>query len=674
MFVGAVLCLIARAVLPKAYSQGAASVGLKPPVGLNIDITEQALVNLAAYMRIADAAGQDSKGWPTSDFSLILDNRPIFAWDPKIRNIDPLQYTPDVSGAYRLTFSGQAVVSGATKSSYDRSTNTTVVDYEIPRPVNGAGNLVKIRFLLTRRTYDDAPQTGVTNIRLVRRENEKATRQVFTDLWLDSIRKYPWAVLRCMEAMKTNEYGVRGSADAYPHLLQWSSERRLPGTGPLYSNVSPGVHGVLSWEDLVILAQITRKDLWINIPVNASDEYVDRLAALFRYGNAATGNTGIPTEVNLYVEYSNELWHDLFAQGKWNAQAAQDEVARKASDLNYDGRGTPQKWRFRRIAKRTVEIGRKFRTAFSDNSGRIRPVLNNHLVEFDFDILRYIEVNYGRPASVLYGIAQQGYYTSADSKSPREILEGERAASDKNRQRYMLSRMLASYFGLHSLAYEGGPDETGPGDDPKNPAEFDPNLPNKFAAAREPAMKDVIFHDLMDNWYSSGGELYVAYSQAGRYSFWGMYGLTEDLANLSTGKWMGYVAVMSAPLPAVTAGYALPAQVGATVEIESGIPVSGKPHEPGPAPVEMFLLRAPASGTYSFAVHGKSLGTESRLRLMLDDSRVGTVQLTSGHETADGVKVNLDSGIHALFVFLDGTQSAVFPRADHLTATTVAIQ
>ena len=647
--------------------------GGKTAVGLNIDITEQSLINLAAFMRILDARGQDARGWPTGDFNLILDNRYTFAWSPRIVNLDPLRASTHLAGRYRLSFRGSAEVAGSSNLQYDRATNTTTADYEIDEPRNGPGSLfVEIAFRHTRRNLLSALETGVTDIRLVRRNDEKAAGQIFTDLWLDSLRNYPWAVLRTMGATGTNQYGAPGSAEAYPRRLHWTTDRRLPGTGPLYENATAGVHSMISWEDLVILAQLTHKDLWINVPVNASDDYVVGLASLLKNGNASTGHAGIPVDTHLYVEYSNELWHYGFPQGKWNFQAAQDEVKAGATNLNYDGAGTPERWRFRRIAQRTVEIGRQFRKIFSEDPDRIRPVINNQQTARDFDMLHYVAVNYGNPDTLLYGIAQQGYYTSLDASSPRRILEGESIASDKNRPGYVFSRMLATYFGLHSLLYEGGPDETGPDHFNKDPAVPDPNLPNKFAAARDPGMQGVIVHDLLGNWFASGGDLYAAFSQSSRYSFWGMFGQTEDLSNLKTGKWSGQAAVMQAPVPPLSAGVALPGDAGKSVEIPRNAYPSGETAEA--APWGMFLLRAPVAGTYSFLLRGMPHAPEGRLRWMVDNTLAGTTAFPSDAGPASpGVRARLKPGLHSLFVFLEGKSRVAIPPVSQLTVTAVSV-
>ena len=208
---------------------------------------EQSLVNLVDLMSIPDAKGQDSNGWPASDFTLVLDNRYAFAWAPEVTNVDPLKYSTSLAGHYRLTYTGQALVLGVINSKYDSATNTSSADYEIVEPPLGPGDLfLRIYFVRTKRTSESPLESGVTDIRLVRTEYAKAPKQIFTNLWLDSIRKYSWASLRCMDILKTNNYATPGSREEYPYRLNWETDRRLPGTGPLYGDLKSGVHGTCS--------------------------------------------------------------------------------------------------------------------------------------------------------------------------------------------------------------------------------------------------------------------------------------------------------------------------------------------------------------------------------------------------------------------------------------------
>lgn len=61
-----------------------------------------------------------------------------------------------------------------------------------------------------------------------------------------------------------------------------------------------------TYEEEIELANLMKKDLWINIPDCATDDFVTQLATLFH-------NTLNPQR-NLYLEYSNETWNTGFGQ------------------------------------------------------------------------------------------------------------------------------------------------------------------------------------------------------------------------------------------------------------------------------------------------------------------------------------------------------------------------
>ena len=536
-------------------------------LGLNLDANEQALVDLIGSNARIDAVNggtltEDTNGWPSSDFSYVLDNRYTFAWVSDAVNIDPLKKSTDLSGTYKLVFNGKATLAdgcddpahcGTTiaNQQYDASSNTTTADITFGNPSGGL--LVILKFTNTQRDASSATGTGVTNLHLWRPGYTPGTNQVFTNEWLSTLTNHNWAAFRFMSFLGTNGYGDpatdgKPNNELYPYRLQWNTDRAMPNVGPLYGQQHPGVHG-LPWEYVVLIAQITHKDIWINIPVNASDDYVAQLANLLKNGNAFTGNQGVPSDTNIYVEYSNEMWHFGFFQGPWNNQVAKDEIAAGGSNLNYDGNTNDYNHLIRRIAKRTLEIGNQFKSVFNDNGTRIRPVVNNTNTGYDTDMLTYVKDNYGTVSNQLYGISQTGYYTSADKSSVDAIIAGEKAASDTNKTGYQTSRSIANQFGIHSMVYEGGEDEEG---NPKAPSPLDPGLANQFAATRDARMQDVEVHDIVDNWYGSGGELYMQFGHVGRYSTFGMWGLSDDVNDQSTGKWKGVDQILGGVTPTPT--------------------------------------------------------------------------------------------------------------------------
>ncbi|GCE14764.1 hypothetical protein KTT_46230 [Tengunoibacter tsumagoiensis] len=536
-------------------------------LGLNVDANEQALVDLGGNNARIDAIGgvtltEDTNGWPSSDFNFIIDNRYTYGWVSDAVNIDPLKKSTDISGTYKLVFNGKATLTDAcddpahcgttiANQTYDAASNTTTADITLGNPSGGV--LMILKFTNTQRDANAATGSGITNLHLWRPGYTPGTSQVFTDSWLSSLTNHNWAAFRFMGFTGTNGYGdpatdKQPNNELYPYRLQWNTDRIMPNVGPLYGQQHPGVHG-LPWEYVVLIAQITHKDIWINIPVNASDDYVTQLANLFKNGNAFTGNQGVPDDTHIYVEYSNEMWHFGFHQGPWNNQAEKDEIAAGGSNLNYDGSTNDYNLLIRRIGKRTREIGNQFKSVFSDNGTRIRPVVNNANVGYDDGMLKYLKDNYGDVSNSLYAISTTGYYSSADKSSVDAIINGEKASSDTNKQGYQTSRSLADTYGIHSLVYEGGEDEEGT----KVPGPLDPTLSNQFGATRDARMQDVELHDIVDNWYGSGGELYMQFGHVGHYSTYGMWGLSDDVTDQSTGKWKGVDQIMgSTPPPTPT--------------------------------------------------------------------------------------------------------------------------
>ncbi len=166
--------------------------------------------------------------------------------------------------------------------------------------------------------------------------------------------------------------------DSGHHLLTWAS-RSLPtdfyqGIGINIStntNVKAGAWGI-SWEYVILLANATNKDIWINIPISATggsdpldptyvaspdnSSYIYNLAYLLKNGDAFTGNKGLNPGLHIYIEHSNEVWNPSFLQYTWNLLAAEDEVSQGNSVLNNDGDTNQYDWAYRRHIKRLYEI------------------------------------------------------------------------------------------------------------------------------------------------------------------------------------------------------------------------------------------------------------------------------------------------------------------------------
>ena len=201
----------------------------------------------------------------------------------------------NMNGTYKLSFTGQANVSGKwggsiQNKSYNSATNTTTADvvYTITDGIAG----LQLNFGSTRRTPSRTKtNTGITNIKLMRPISPGSTTSydpsvTFTQPIENLVSDF--SVVRMMDATGSNGSDVNGS---------WAG-RRLPDYA---SQAAVGPSKGMAWEYAIQFWNETGKDAWVNIPYTADDDYVTQLATLLKN----TLNPG----VKIYVEYSNELWN-----------------------------------------------------------------------------------------------------------------------------------------------------------------------------------------------------------------------------------------------------------------------------------------------------------------------------------------------------------------------------
>lgn len=473
-------------------------------------------VDAAKTLRPFEAIGggsvsTDSAGWPQSDArTVFFDLRPTYAWAPPAD--DPDNFQIDISGTYTLSFTGRGDVrsSEATVSNllYDAQRNTTTADLYLPA---GRGLLIA-DFVNT--------QGGIRDVRLIRPGYPSDSAEVFTREFLQALE--PFAVLRFMDFTYTNN-----SNPLHPARTEWS-HRKLPTDS---TQLPFGLkHDGAAWEHVIALGNTTGKDVWINVPVAASDDYVRQLATLFRQS--------LRPGIRIYLEYSNEVWNGLFDQQRWNAAQAALE---RSTELRLPGEPLPvlRTAEARRVANRLVQIARIFEAEYGEGTinSVLFPVLSWWAIypsEYQ-DMLQFLSAKYGAPGNYLHGIALAPYFNSdgaGTSASPELILDRLQQSIDGWRGLRQTFIHLAGQFGLRALVYEGGPDSgantTGP--DPRT------NVANRIRAHRHPRMRDLVLRDMRENWFDLGGGLFMFFTLTSAYSRWGMWGLTEDVRRTDTPK------------------------------------------------------------------------------------------------------------------------------------------
>ncbi len=441
------------------------------PGNMFADVVKEASP-FGTYSNSAVAVAKDANGWPTADASLAL-------WSSG----------REMNGTYQVTFNGEAklvdwtalgsfsvggVAYGATLPfgvGYNAATNTTTAQWVVTKTVAAPATL---GFAQTRRTATSASGSGITNLHIMRplapgSSTPHAAGELFGAEYKSFLSYFTG--IRFMDYLATN-----GNRQA-----NWT-DRVTPAQATQYQPTGGyGWQGKgASWEYLVALANETGKDVWINIPVYASDDYVTKLAQLFAYGsdgtNPYTGPQANPvyaplnSNLKVYIEYSNELWNTSFPQYDSNVALAEAAAAVANSSLDYDKTGRWFVWERRRVAERIAQVSTLFRGVVGDAAmmTRYRPVFEwqyGNMNETAAVGLDFLDTYYNNADGVkhvatphpvnyyLYG-GGGGWYT----QPVHEGLSTAAAvfASGQNIPSTGSDALWANAFGLKAMGYEGG--------------------------------------------------------------------------------------------------------------------------------------------------------------------------------------------------------------------------
>jgi hypothetical protein len=549
-----------------------------------------------------EAAAMDEGGWPTRDAGVVI-----------------MAAIPSSDGTYKLSFVGRANVQPVASSgvriaglTYDAASNISRADVVIDK----TASQLLLSFTGT--------QVGVKNVKLMRPGH--SPEDTFTRRFL--ARLQPFQVLRFMDYSTTN----------LTTEVNWS-DRTQPTAATQQRRLNGAIAGS-AWEYAIELANLTGRDPWINVPDQASDQYVLNLATLFK--------GKLSPDRKLYVEWSNEVWNDLFAQTQRNYAATSAEVTAGGSNLNSDGETNPYYLAWRRIARRGKEVSDIFRSVFGDAAmmTRVRPVLASHVARpiVLTQGLEFIERVYGPPSKFFYAAAGTTYFNiSNDTRTTLtvdQIFAELPAQLRVGRQQQTTFTAVCQYYKLKNVAYEGGPHLVG-----------EASMEAKVAANRDPRMKDMMVENYK-NWFSTGGDLNVHFNLASPWNKFGSWGLTDNIEQ-DTPKNAAIAEVLASPRPPVTIGSPVPARLASDeVMLSENIhkPGDGSVGFTGPASSVSFLVRVPVAKEYSVGAHLKS-DAAAKAKLLIDSDLITTWTLRGSGEKLVPTKpavVRLDAGLHVI--------------------------
>lgn len=539
----------------------------------------------------------DADGWPTGDAGVVV-----------------MVDIPRMAGVYKLSFTGHAVVAAIARNdsathvqhmAYDAGTNTSTADVVIGQ------SETQLMLAFTETTG------GVKNVKLMR--PGYLPTDTFSRPFLDRLAKFQ--VLRFMGYSNTN-----GNPQ-----INWS-DRTLP------TNATQQSPAGAAWEYVIELANLTGKDPWINIPDQATDHYIRQLATLFK--------NNLSPDRKLYVEWSNEVWNDIFDQTQRNYDATNAEIATGWSNLNYDGEANPFYLAWRRTARRGKEVSDIFRSVFGNAAmmTRVRPVLAGQLARpvVITQGLEFIANVFGPPSRYFYAIAPAVYFDigngTLSNLTVDQIFAELPAQVTALKNEVLFYTVWAQYYKLKNVAYEGGPGLAG-----------SESLSAKLAAHRDPRMKNLIVQ-LYNDWFSAGGSLFAYLSLSSPWGQYGSWGLNDDITQPTGPKWEAISHIHTSPWPQVDAGKALPATLyPLDANVSNNINTADNQQRLNDkTSFIMYLVNAPSTGTYSFATRMSSNGGATAELLIDSDVVTENWNVSAGKTASVTASFPLSAGLHVL--------------------------
>jgi len=316
------------------------------------------------------------------------------------------------------------------------------------------------------------------------REKDMARSDLFSPEFIESLK--PYGVLRFMDW---------SAANPNPSSMKWA-DRTLPGT--IYQSRPQGP----ALEHIVTLSNKLSAEPWVNVPWNADDDYITRMAQLM--------HDGIPSNRRVYVELSNEVWNYGFPVAR---QSEAEGMARKLSDNGFIAN-------LRRYADRTGEVMRIWSKVFADRPGQlVRVAATQHGNPWTAEIVMTwpgLADNIDALATAPYfggyffdgvraKVTDTGLLLSDLAGDARKVLANEGEAN----------AAWARKYGKRYIAYEAGQHLIEYGD-----------LTRVTALNRSNRMYD-IYVDYITDWKTRFNDTLVLYSSTHPISTYGAWGLRE---------------------------------------------------------------------------------------------------------------------------------------------------
>jgi hypothetical protein len=351
-------------------------------------------------------------------------------------------------------------------------------------------------FFLQLRSTD--PQNYVRNIRVIMPGFDKTYQDnPFHPVFLERWRGV--ACFRFMDWMHTNGSKIRSWPDR-----------------PTPQHATYSEKGVAT-EVMVDLCNRQKADAWFCMPHLADDDYVRNFAQLVKQR--------LDPELRVYIEYSNEVWNNMFPQTRYSWDQAK-KLGIGPAERPWEGGG-------KYYARRSVEIFRIWEEVFGGRDRLVRVLAwqSGNTWWMENVILPYQDAHQHADALAIapyigMNVPRQGEDLTSDKVagwSVEQVLDHlQTRALPKSIAAIKSTKTVADEYGLTLLAYEGGQHMVGVAGGENNE-----QMTRLFQAANAHPRMGRIYDAYFTAWTDAGGDLFCYFSSVGRWSKWGSWGILQ---------------------------------------------------------------------------------------------------------------------------------------------------
>ncbi len=361
-------------------------------------------------------------------------------------------------------------------------------------------------------------------------EAAAAAGRLFHPLFLRNLVYY--RSLRFMAPQDTNVI-----SSTLPQQVNWTDRATL-NTANWNSQAGVPVEIVVSLSNQLLA------DPWLNMPFQASDDYIRQFAQLV--------HTTLDPSRKVYVEYANEIWNTAFSAGLWVEQ--QGLALWNTSDSPYTKRIN---W----YGKRTAEICDIWKSAWGSDANRVVCVLSAQAANtwtanaalscplwsqapcqaHGIQAVAIAPYFGGYLGNVSTGSTVAGWTANADGGLGALFAElgygGQLTGGPTGGALAQAGQWISQYAslaqkrGLQLLAYEGGQSLVGVGS-----LQYNQSVTNLFVAANRDQRMGNLYTNMLENWFGAGGGMFMNFLSVGQYGLYGSWGALENMGQQSSPK------------------------------------------------------------------------------------------------------------------------------------------